>query len=382
MSYKLDSFLVQVSDTDRLLKIKNSSNVIVHTINGFSITSLRAVNNIVQIITKSNKIELDFSTTNEARIALSRLQQQIDLLKDKYPLFIDKEIENYFESVTQGPQGKTGPQGYLGITGAQGPIGHTGVQGKLAKFGATSSTPMRDGISSIESLIKDKDYEAIGLIKQYNLELNTVLEKGEFISLKRRNNASAGGTTIGLDIDLVHQDNINLCLKVADIFSLNMVGVDLIIPDISKSWMEVGCLVCDVNGIPQIGYEYVAKPIMEDLFKLGSRIPAYLLIVNNLENLDISTIANIIKCDGISSANGIWVNNKLISNNFNNGFEAAIALLFDRNINRALCILTDKGILQFGLPLDKFDGIFIQKDILQIEMLSQILKNSKNIIEI
>ena len=55
---------------------------------------------------------------------------------------------------------------------------------------------------------------------------------------------------------------------------------------------------------------------------------------------------------------------------------------FDRNINRALCILTDKGILQFGLPLDKFDGIFIQKDILQIEMVSQILKNSKNIIEI
>jgi len=248
---------------------------------------------------------------------------------------------------------------------------------KKIPFGITG-----DGISNIDSLIKDKDYEAIGLIKQYNLELNTVLEKGKFIPLKRRNNASAGGATIGLDIDSVHQDNINLCLKVADIFSLNMVGVDLIIPDISKSWMEVGCLVCDVNGIPQIGYEYVAKPIMEDLFKLGSRIPAYLLIVNSLENLDISTIINITKCDGISSANGIWVNNKLISNNFNNGFEAAIALLFDRNINRALCILTDKGISQFGLPLDKFDGIFIQKDILKIEMVSQILKNSKNIIEI
>jgi len=158
MAYKLDNFLVQVSDTDRLLKIKNRSGVIVHTINGFSITSLRAVNNIVQIITKSNKIELDFSTTNEARIALSRLQQQIDLLKDKYPLFIDKEIENYFESVTQGPQGKTGPQGYIGITGPQGPIGHTGVQGKLAKFGATSSTPMQiPDLGEVRDLIVQTD---------------------------------------------------------------------------------------------------------------------------------------------------------------------------------------------------------------------------------
>jgi hypothetical protein len=95
MAYKLENFLVQVSATDRLLKIKESSGIIKHTIDGFSITSLRAVNNIVKIITKSNTIDLDFSTTNEARIALSRIQAQIDLLKEKTPLIIDKKISNY-----------------------------------------------------------------------------------------------------------------------------------------------------------------------------------------------------------------------------------------------------------------------------------------------
>ena len=49
MAYKLENFLVQVSGTDRLLKIKESSGIIKHTIDGFSITSLRAVNNIVKI---------------------------------------------------------------------------------------------------------------------------------------------------------------------------------------------------------------------------------------------------------------------------------------------------------------------------------------------
>lgn len=101
MAYKLENFLVQVSGTDRLLKIKESSGIIKHTIDGFSITSLRAINNIVKIITKSSTIDLDFSTTNEARIALSRIQAQIDLLKEKTPLFVDKKISSYVANTTK-----------------------------------------------------------------------------------------------------------------------------------------------------------------------------------------------------------------------------------------------------------------------------------------
>jgi hypothetical protein len=102
MAYKLENFLIQVSGTDRLLKIKDNSGIIKYTIDGFSITSLRAINNIVKIVTKSNTIDLDFSTTNEARIALSRIQAQIDLLKEKTPIFIDKKISNYVSNITQG----------------------------------------------------------------------------------------------------------------------------------------------------------------------------------------------------------------------------------------------------------------------------------------
>jgi len=95
MAYKLENFLIQISLTDKLLKIKESNGIIKHTIDPFSIISLRAINNIVKIYTRSKTIDLDFSTTNEARIAISRIQIQIDLLKEKTPLFIDKEISNY-----------------------------------------------------------------------------------------------------------------------------------------------------------------------------------------------------------------------------------------------------------------------------------------------
>jgi len=106
MAYKLDNFLVQVSDTDNLLKIKDTTGVIKHTINAYSITSLRAINNVVKIITKSHTIDLDFSTTNEARIALSRIQTQVDILKERSPLFIDAEVKNFvLETITQSLAG-------------------------------------------------------------------------------------------------------------------------------------------------------------------------------------------------------------------------------------------------------------------------------------
>jgi len=66
MAYKLENFLIQTSDSDRVLKIRESSGIIKHTIDAFSITSLRSINNIVKILTKSNTIDLDFSTTNES----------------------------------------------------------------------------------------------------------------------------------------------------------------------------------------------------------------------------------------------------------------------------------------------------------------------------
>ena len=135
MAYNLDNFVGLVSTSDRVLKIYDSNNLIKYTINAFSINTMRVRNNIVVLSTKLKNIELDFSTSNEARLALSKLQTQVDILKDKNPLFIDKEVSQFFynqiSSVTgpQGLQGLTGPQGFQGLTGPQGLQGLTGPQG-------------------------------------------------------------------------------------------------------------------------------------------------------------------------------------------------------------------------------------------------------------
>ena len=146
MAFSLDNFVGLVSASDRILKIYDSDNIIKYTINAFSINTLKARNNIVILSTKSKNIELDFSTTNEARLALSKLQSQLDVLKEKTPLFVDKEISNFVNaegSGTTGPQGETGPIGIgetgpQGFTGIQGPIGFQGLKGVIGTPGANS----------------------------------------------------------------------------------------------------------------------------------------------------------------------------------------------------------------------------------------------------
>ena len=98
MAYNLDNFVGLVSTSDRVLKIYDSNNIIKYTINAFSINTLKVRNNIVVLSTRSKNIELDFSTSNEARLALSKLQNQLDILKEKTPLFVDKEIANFINT--------------------------------------------------------------------------------------------------------------------------------------------------------------------------------------------------------------------------------------------------------------------------------------------
>ena len=137
MAYNLDNFVGLVSTSDRVLKIYDSNNIIKYTINAFSINTLKVRNNIVVLSTRSKNIELDFSTSNEARLALSKLQNQLDILKEKTPLFVDKEISNFINaegSGGTGPQGETGPQGPIGL-GETGPQGFTGTQGETGPQG-------------------------------------------------------------------------------------------------------------------------------------------------------------------------------------------------------------------------------------------------------
>jgi hypothetical protein len=95
MVYKWDSFLKPLADGDTVIQILDNNGLVKHSIDPFSVINTFINNNIVKINIKGDVILINFSTANEAKMALPILQSQIDQLKEKKPIFNDKKVENY-----------------------------------------------------------------------------------------------------------------------------------------------------------------------------------------------------------------------------------------------------------------------------------------------
>ena len=129
MSYSYNKFLRPITSSDKSIKILDDTNDIKYTIDPFAIQNVSISNNILKINLKSKRIiSLHFSTINEAKLALTRIQIQIDTLIKNVPHLIDRDVQNYVDSIFSKVSIIVGP---------------TGATGAADKYSATSSTPFQ-----------------------------------------------------------------------------------------------------------------------------------------------------------------------------------------------------------------------------------------------
>lgn len=130
--------------------------------------------------------------------------------------------------------------------------------------------------------IKVDDAMADYLEKQ-GLSLNSVLERGEKLYLRKVANLSAGGLSIDAT-RIIHPDNIILAQDVAQHFRLTCLGIDVIARDITQSWKHGKFSIIEINAAPGIYMHLnpaigesvdVTSHILETFFKSGdaARIP-------------------------------------------------------------------------------------------------------------
>jgi hypothetical protein len=92
MSYSYDKFLKPLSSTDRNVLIKDNSGVVKYSIDPFSVINVLSNNNLLKINLKGSRlIMIAFSTASESREALRLIQERLDILREKVPLFVDKK---------------------------------------------------------------------------------------------------------------------------------------------------------------------------------------------------------------------------------------------------------------------------------------------------
>lgn len=159
-----------------------------------------------------------------------------------------------------------------------------------------------DGDSTIEELIEqenrkperlDTPTSPLGKIvrddamKRYlheqGLTLDTVLEAERRVFLRKVANLSAGGVSIDATANM-HPDNVILAQDIAQHFHLVCLGIDVLTPNISKSWRDGKFGIVEINAAPGVYMHLkpavgdsvdVTVPILETFFESGAdaRIP-------------------------------------------------------------------------------------------------------------
>ncbi|MGE0717727.1 MAG: ATP-grasp domain-containing protein [Alphaproteobacteria bacterium] len=93
------------------------------------------------------------------------------------------------------------------------------------------------------------DDEALLVLGLQGLSLDDVPPAGRKVVLRHVSNVSRGGTATNVTA-AVHPDNARLAEQAARIVGLDVAGVDLITPDITRSFREVGGAICELNPTP------------------------------------------------------------------------------------------------------------------------------------
>ncbi|HYC02604.1 MAG TPA: cyanophycin synthetase [Azospirillaceae bacterium] len=215
------------------------------------------------------------------------------------------------------------------------------------------------------------------LLHRRGMTPDSVPEAGERVYLRDTANLSTGGTSIDRT-DTMHPDNRLIAERAAMAIGLDVAGIDMITPDISKSIRETGGGIVEVNAAPGFRMHLepsegtprnVAGPVLDTLFPDGDagRIPLFAITGTNGKSTTSRMLTTILRRTGLrvgtTSTTGVYVDEQLIAKWDASGPKSARMLLRDRTVEAAVLETARGGILREGLGYDAADvGIFLNVD--------------------
>lgn len=200
------------------------------------------------------------------------------------------------------------------------------------------------------------------------LTLASIPKKGQRIMLRQSANLSTGATAADVT-ETVHPDNAELAVYAASILGLDIAGVDLILDDISKSYREQDGKIIEVNAAPGLRMHLlpssgkgrnIGDEIVQMLFPQGNgRIPIVSVTGTNGKTTTVRLISKILQKQnlkiGMTSTEGIYINNKLLMKGDLSGPLSAQVVLRHPEVQAAVLETARGGILRSGLGYDYAD---------------------------
>ena len=213
------------------------------------------------------------------------------------------------------------------------------------------------------------DKTALDVLARQGYKLDSVLEVGKIAYLRATANLSTGGVAVDRTDD-IHPENIWLMERVAKVIGLDIAGIDVVSPDITKPLREVDGVIVEVNAAPGFRMHVapsrglprnVAAPVLDMLFPPGkpSRIPILAVTGTNGKTTTTRLLAHIYrqtgKNVGYTTTDAIYINEFLVEKGDNTGPYSASVILKDPTVEVAVLETARGGILRSGLAFDTCD---------------------------
>jgi cyanophycin synthetase len=236
--------------------------------------------------------------------------------------------------------------------------------------------------SPLGKVVIDESMERF--LAEQRLDLESVIERDRIIYLRKVANLSSGGVSLDAT-PKVHPDNIILAQDIAQHFQLVCLGIDVLTPDISRSWKEGKFGIVEINSAPGVYMhlrpavgESVNVPdrILETFFasSVESRIPIlsfnYLPVKELQELIDFISTQHPTWTIGAICREGVFVNRgeKRLSGDYNTKVQN---LLRNPKLDLLIAEYTGEILEQEGLFYDKSNVVILDEPTETEMMLTQ-----------
>ncbi len=224
-----------------------------------------------------------------------------------------------------------------------------------------------DGHENLLTRVRLDDRAVIDTLERQHLTVEDVPEAGRRVLLRTTANLSSGGEAIDRT-DAIHPDNAAIARRAALAVGLDVAGIDLLAPDITRSVRETGGGVVEVNAAPGLRMHLapsqgqarnVAEPIIGMMFprRSRSRIPVLAVTGTNGKSTVGRMAAHILRREGLTvgltNTSGVYVNDECVMRGDASGPRSARMLLRDPTVEAAVLECARGGILREGLAFDR-----------------------------
>lgn len=208
------------------------------------------------------------------------------------------------------------------------------------------------------------DAAALEYLAEQGLNMDFVPAAGTAVRLQRVPIALTGGGGKAVTDD-IHPDNAWLAERAARLLRMDIAGIDLIMPDITRSWREAGGAVTEVNAIPQMSNLTAADihdRMLQQLVSGDGRIPVAVILGQAPHSDWLGQLVKRLQADGICAGmstqgltiGGQWVREKRFS-----AFADVCALQLDPSVGAIVLVTDGIEFLKTGLPFDGFDVLML-----------------------